>query len=249
MERLGRMDVNGIEYPDRERYARQIMLEEIGEEGQARLKAASVVVVGAGGLGSAVLLYLAASGIGRIGIIDDDRVALSNLQRQILYTMEDIGSFKAASAAERLKMLNPGCKTDFSIRRLTEENAGEITEGYDLIVDAVDNLPSRYVMDEVSRKHHIPFIYGSISEFYGQVSVFNYKGGPSYTDLFPVSDYSSLRHPPVGTVGALPGVIGSIQASEAIKILLDLPHVLSGKLLMADLLKVEFRTVNIRKTN
>ena len=228
---------------EKERYARHLILEEIGEPGQEKLKRAKVLVVGAGGLGSPVLLYLTAAGIGRIGILDNDIVSESNLQRQILYDTQCLGALKVEVAARKLQALNPYTPIVPSAQRLTSENTFIIAE-YDLVIDATDNLPSRYLIDEACVRYGKPFVYGSICEFKGQVSVFNYQGGPTYRDLYEYHDAIAEFQQPQGVIGALPGVVGSIQANEAIKLILGSQDTLSGKLLLIDLLKGSFQTMN-----
>ena len=214
---------------EKERYARHLILEEIGEPGQEKLKRAKVLVVGAGGLGSPVLLYLTAAGIGRIGILDNDTQCL--------------GALKVEVAARKLQALNPYTTIVPYAQRLTSENTFIIAE-YDLVIDATDNLPSRYLIDEACVRYGKPFVYGSICEFKGQVSVFNYQGGPTYRDLYEYHDAIAEFQQPQGVIGALPGVVGSIQANEAIKLILGSQDTLSGKLLLIDLLKGSFQTMN-----
>ena len=188
---------------EKERYARHLILEEIGEPGQEKLKRAKVLVVGAGGLGSPVLLYLTAAGIGRIGILDNDIVSESNLQRQILYDTQCLGALKVEVAARTLQALNPYTTIVPYAQRLTSENTFIIAE-YDLVIDATDNLPSRYLIDEACVRYGKPFVYGSICEFKGQVSVFNYQGGPTYRDLYEYHDAIAEFQQPQGVIGALP---------------------------------------------
>lgn len=231
---------------EKERYSRHHLLAEIGEEGQEKIRHARVLVVGAGGLGSPILLYLAAAGVGTLAFLDDDAVSESNLQRQVLYDTSCIGRPKVEIAAEKLKALNPYVRLVPIPCRLDAGNADKIIADYDIVVDATDNLLSRYVIDDACRSAGKPFVYGSICEFKGQVSVFHYNGGPSYRDLYEYDDNVAGFRQPLGVVGALPGVIGSIQASETIKIILDRPEVLSGKLLLVDLLKGTFQTLAFR---
>ena len=228
-----------------ERYARHIALKEIGEEGQKKINHAQVLVIGAGGLGSPVLLYLAAAGVGTIGIMDDDCVSESNLQRQILYDTQCLGEPKAAAAARKLSALNPGCTLHPMPFRLTRENAQATVAQYDIVVDATDNLETRYLINDACVACGKPFVYGSICEFTGQVSVFNYQGGATYRDLYPYHEGIHDFSQPLGVIGALPGVVGSIQAAETLKIILRSPDTLSGRLLLIDLLKGTFRTLQI----
>ena len=220
---------------DLERYNRHIILPEIGIKGQAKLNNAKVLVIGAGGLGSPVLIYLAAAGIGNIGIADDDVINICNLQRQILYKTSELNQPKAEKAKIRLLENNPNLNIKTYITRITSENANDLAQEYDIIVDCTDNYDSRYVIDKTSKKLGIPMVYGSISKFTGQVSVFNYKGSKAYKDLFyekPEIDANDTSR--LGVLGVLPGIIGPIQANEVIKIILDAPGVLKNKLFLLD---------------
>ena len=230
-----------------ERYSRHIALGEVGAEGQRRIGEAGVLVVGAGGLGAPVLLYLAAAGVGRLGFMDDDRVSESNLQRQILYDAQCVGERKADAAARRLAALNPECRLEPMAFRLTAENAEEIIARYDVVVDATDNLETRYVINDACVACGKPFVYGSICEFEGQVSVFNYRGCPTYRDLYPWHEGIRDFRQPMGVIGALPGAVGSIQAAETLKIILGSGETLAGRLLLIDLWQGTFRTVKIAK--
>jgi sulfur-carrier protein adenylyltransferase/sulfurtransferase len=231
------------------RYNRQIMLPELGTEGQEKLKQARVLVVGAGGLGSAALQYLAGSGIGEIGIADNDLVEESNLQRQVLYGSFDLGKQKAIIAKERLETLNN--LGHYTIRNLfiNEQNAIHIFNDYDVIVDATDNYTARFVLNNACLELNKPLVYGAIYKFQGQVSVFNYQGGPSLSDLYPVmpdSENSPLASEQ-GILGVLAGLIGTLQAAEVIKIITGAGSVLSGKLLIADLFNSGFEIFHFRK--
>lgn len=232
---------------EKERYSRHLLLEEIGEQGQEKIKNAKVLVVGAGGLGSPVLLYLAAAGIGQIGIMDNDTVSESNLQRQVLYDTQCIGELKAEVAARKLQGLNPYIQIHSYPQRLSVENSEEIIDKYDVVIDATDNLLSRYAINDICVKCGKPFVYGSICEFDGQVSVFNYQNGTNYRDLYEYHDGIKDFRQPIGVIGALPGVIGSIQATEAIKVILNRTDTLSGKLLLINLLKGTFHLLEITK--
>jgi molybdopterin/thiamine biosynthesis adenylyltransferase len=227
----------------KERYNRHILLSQIGEAGQEKLLHARVLVVGAGGLGAPVLQYLTAAGIGTIGIVDADTVSLSNLQRQVLYREHQVGMFKADIAKETLGLLN----SDVTIHNypfwLHANNASEIIADYDMVVGATDNISSRRCINEATRKPGKPFIHGAIGEFEGQVSVFNYKNGPSYSDLF--SDVPDESEMPIGVMGILPGIIGSLQACEVIKIILEKGNILSGKLLIFNALSTTMHTFEI----
>jgi adenylyltransferase/sulfurtransferase len=232
--------MTGLTKEESIRYNRQIIIPEIGEPGQQKLRNAAVLVIGAGGLGSPVLMYLAAAGVGTIGIVDHDDVQPGNLQRQILYDTGDITRPKAEAAAERLADLNPLITVRTYPVRFSEENAAELLQGYDIAVDCTDNFASRYLLSDVTRAAGIPMVYGAVSQFMGQVSVFNYRGGPSYRDLYPEErrDAADATPSEQGVIGALPGIIGSYQACEVIKIITGAGDVLSGRLLQADALNV-----------
>ncbi|WP_339866962.1 HesA/MoeB/ThiF family protein [uncultured Algoriphagus sp.] len=219
-----------------ERYQRQIILPGIGTSGQQKLKSSSVLVVGAGGLGCAVLPYLAAAGIGKIGIIDGDKIEESNLHRQVLYSADQIGLYKVKEAADTIIKKNPGVEVLVFEEFLTEKNASEIFQHFDLIIDATDNLFIRYVINDTCEDSGKPFIYGSIHQFQGQISVFNFQGGPSYRDIFPEENLSAPNCAEAGVLGTTVGLIGMLQANEAMKIILGIGEVLSGKILIYDLL-------------
>ncbi|MBR4119137.1 MAG: HesA/MoeB/ThiF family protein [Bacteroidales bacterium] len=221
------------------RFEKQTSLKEIGIEGQKKLHNANVLIVGIGGLGSPISLYLAAAGVGKIGIVDADIVSESNLQRQILYNDSHIGKKKVCVAKEQLEYVYPNIKIEIYNTLFTKENAFEIAKGYDIIIDGCDNNETRYLMDSVSKELKIPYVYGAISEFKGQVSVFNYKDGISYSDIFPQSDNIN-SNTDIGVIGALPGIVGSIQAMEAIKIITSTGEVLQNKLLTIDALTMDF---------
>lgn len=220
-------------------YERQIMLNEIGIEGQKRLAETSVLIVGAGGLGSPISLYLAAAGVGKIGLVDNDTISESNLQRQILYGYKDIGKLKIDIACNRIRDISPEVEVVGYDMFFTTDNAIDIAKGYNIIIDACDNNKTRYAMDKASKELGIPYIYGAISEFNGQVSVFNYKGAKSYAELFPARENIN-RNSSLGVIGALPGIVGSIEAMEAIKIATLSGEVLTNKLLTIDALTMEF---------
>ncbi|PTN04338.1 adenylyltransferase/sulfurtransferase [Mangrovibacterium marinum] len=223
---------------EKERYARQIMLPEIGEAGQQKLKQAKVLIIGAGGLGSPVALYLAAAGVGHIALVDNDNVSVTNLQRQILYNSEVVGKAKVTHAREVLKSLNPNVSVRPVLERLTEINAAELIQAYDVIVDATDNFRARYLISQTCQQFSKPMVHGSIEEFKGMVSVFNYQGGPVYEDLFPEApEDQSIDGAPKGVFGALPGIIGSMQAMEVLKIITRAGEILSGKLFVYNALE------------
>lgn len=231
-----------------QRYSRHIILPEVGLEGQKKLKAASILCIGTGGLGSPLLLYLAAAGIGRIGIVDFDIVDSSNLQRQIIHGTSWVGKPKIVSAKDRILEINPYCQVDLYETRISSENALDILAPYDVIIDGTDNFPTRYLTNDACVLLDKPNVYGSIFRFEGQATVFNYQGGPNYRDLYP-------EPPPPGMVpscaeggvlGVLPGVIGTIQATEAIKIILGAPDTLSGRLLLYNAWEMKFRELKLR---
>jgi adenylyltransferase/sulfurtransferase len=216
---------------EKERYARQIMLPEIGEAGQQKIKDARVLIIGAGGLGSPVALYLTAAGVGHIGLVDNDNVSLTNLQRQILYNSDVVGKSKVTHAREVLQAINPHSSIHSIPERLTASNAVSLVQAYDVIVDATDNFRARYLISQTCQQLQKPMVHGSIEEFKGMVSVFNYQGGPVYEDLFPdTPEDQSFDGAPKGVFGALPGIIGSIQAMEVLKIITGEGKTLSGKL-------------------
>ncbi|MBF2035648.1 MAG: molybdopterin-synthase adenylyltransferase MoeB [Leptolyngbyaceae cyanobacterium T60_A2020_046] len=231
-----------------ERFSRHLILPEIGLEGQKRLKAASVLCVGTGGLGSPLLLYLAAAGVGRIGIVDFDVVDYSNLQRQVIHGTSWVGKPKIESAKNRILEINPNCQVDLYETNLSSANALDILRPYDIVVDGTDNFPTRYLVNDACVLLDKPNVYGSIFRFEGQATVFNYEGGPNYRDLYP-------EPPPPGMVpscaeggvlGILPGIIGVIQATETVKIIIGQGRTLSGRLLLYNALEMTFRELKLR---
>ncbi|HEY9824558.1 MAG TPA: molybdopterin-synthase adenylyltransferase MoeB [Stenomitos sp.] len=233
---------------DYERYSRHLILPEVGLEGQKRLKAASVLCIGTGGLGSPLLLYLAAAGIGRIGIVDFDVVDHSNLQRQIIHGTSWVGKPKIESAKNRILEINPYCQVDLYETRLSSENALSIAEPYDIVIDGTDNFPTRYLVNDACVLLNKPNVYGSIFRFEGQATVFNYEGGPNYRDLYPEPPPPGLVPSCAegGVLGILPGIIGVIQATEAIKIILGQGTTLNGRLLLFNALDMKFRELKLR---
>ena len=231
------------------RYSRHLLIPEVGLAGQEKLKASSVLLIGTGGLGSPVALYLAAAGVGKIGLVDYDTVEESNLQRQIIHGLEQIGELKVESARERMLKINPYIQVKTYNEAFTSENALQIAEGYDLIIDGSDNFPTRYLSNDVAVLLGIPNIYGSIYQFDGQVSVFYAKEGPCYRCLFPTPPPPHLVPSCAegGVLGVLPGTIGSIQATEAIKMLLGIGSPLVGKLLLYNALEMSFDYVRLKK--
>jgi adenylyltransferase/sulfurtransferase len=231
------------------RYLRHIVLPQVGEAGQRKLKAASVAVVGAGGLGAPLGLYLAAAGVGRLGIVDFDAVDASNLQRQIIHGTRDVGRAKTASAQERLTDVNPHVEVVVHDTRLTAANAMEILRGYDIVADGTDNFPTRYLVNDACVLLGKPNVFGSVFRFEGQASVFNAAGGPCYRCVYP-------EPPPPGEVpscaeggvlGVLPGIVGTIQATETIKLILRDGETLAGRLLVFDAWAMRFHEVRLRK--
>ncbi|MEE2644279.1 MAG: HesA/MoeB/ThiF family protein, partial [Myxococcota bacterium] len=229
------------------RYQRQLSLPDFAETGQQALKSASVLCVGAGGLGAPALTYLAAAGVGRIGVIDSDRVELSNLHRQLLFTERELGRPKVEVAAARLRAINPHITVEPYEARLSEENALQLFSRYDLIVDGSDNFPTRYLVNDAAVLCDRPFVYGAISGFEGQVSVFNDQGGPTYRCLFGDPPPQSLFPPcaEAGVLGVLPAVIGSLMATEAIKLITSVGESLSGRLLTYDARRMSFQSLSI----
>ena len=219
-----------------ERYLRQLMLPEIGEEGQRKLSVAKVLIVGVGGLGSPISLYLAGAGVGTIGLVDDDVVSISNLQRQILYTETEVGIKKAVCAKERLRQLNQDIQLNAYPTRLTKENAEEIISHYDIVVDGCDNFATRYIINDACVKLRKVYVYGAICGFEGQVSVFNHNNSVNYRNLYPDEEEMMKMPPPFkGVIGVTPAIVGSVEATETIKIICGFGDVLSGKLWTIDL--------------
>jgi sulfur-carrier protein adenylyltransferase/sulfurtransferase len=242
---LDEIELSKDEY---ERYSRHIILPEVGLDGQKKLKVASVLCIGTGGLGSPLLLYLAAAGIGRIGIVDFDIVDRSNLQRQIIHGTSWVGKPKIQSAKARILEINPSCQVDLYETALSSANALDILQPYDVVIDGTDNFPTRYLTNDACVLLNKPNVYGSIFRFEGQATVFNYQDGPNYRDLYP-------EPPPPGMVpscaeggvlGVLCGIIGTIQATEAIKIILGAENTLSGRLLLYNALDMKFRELKLR---
>ena len=233
----------------RNRYQRHLSLPEVGVEGQAKLLASKVLLLGAGGLGSPAAMYLAAAGVGTIGIVDMDVVDASNLQRQILHNIDRVGDRKVDSAKKTLTMINPDVDVVTYDTRLCAENVIEILTGYDVIVDGADNFPSRYLLNDASVKLGIPVVHGSIFRFEGMVSVFHPVLGPTYRDMVPEPPPSELAPScsEAGVLGVLPGIVGSIQALEALKILLNLGESLIGKILAIDTTEMTFRTFKLQR--
>ncbi|HEY6842972.1 MAG TPA: molybdopterin-synthase adenylyltransferase MoeB [Thermoanaerobaculia bacterium] len=234
---------------ERERYARHLVLPEIGEEGQLKLKKASVLIIGAGGLGSPSSMYLAAAGVGRIGLADFDKVDVTNLHRQILYGTSQVGQPKLSAAMARLHDLNPEVTIEAHEAAITSENALEIFRDYDIVVDGTDNFPTRYLVNDACVLTGKPNVYGSIFRFDGQASVFDAREGPCYRCLYPEPPPPNVVPSCAegGVLGVLPGVIGTIQAIEAIKLITGVGEPLIGRLLLFDALRMEFRRLKLKK--
>jgi molybdopterin/thiamine biosynthesis adenylyltransferase/rhodanese-related sulfurtransferase len=234
----------------RQRYSRHLLIPEVGEEGQLKLLESRVLLIGAGGLGSPASLYLAAAGVGTLGIVDDDRVDASNLQRQIAHSTNTLGEWKAESAKQTIEALNPDVEVKTYLERLTSENVDRILdEGWDVIVDGADNFPTRYLLNDAAVWHDIPVVHGSIYRFEGQVTVFTPNEGPCYRCLFPTPPPPELAPSCAegGVLGVLPGIVGSLQANEALKLALGVGESLSGRLLLFDALATEFSEVSLRR--
>jgi len=242
-------DPSALSPPELIRYARHLILPEVGAEGQRRLKAGRALVVGAGGLGSPAALYLAAAGVGQIGVVDADRVELSNLHRQILHGTGALGRPKTESAATRLSDLNPEVDVRPHEERLEASNALRIFRDYDVILDGSDNFPTRYLVNDAAVLSGKPYVYGSIFRFDGQVSVFAAAGGPCYRCLFAEPPAPELvpNCAEAGVLGVLPGIIGSLQALEALKLLLGIGDSLAGRLLLFDGLRLQVRELRVKR--
>lgn len=230
-----------ISSEDLSRFTRHFSLDEIGREGQEKLKNARVLVVGAGGLGSPLLIYLAAAGVGAIGIIDDDIVSVSNLQRQVLYTTAEVGRKKVEIAAQKLSALYPEIDIQTYDLKLDETNSAELVGNYYIIADCTDNYKTRTLLGQVSAKLQKPLAFASVLNYEGQVTVFNYQDGPSYADLFPTVPKDGIyQENEIGLIGVLPGIAGTLQANEIIKIITGYGEVISGKLLVFNIQENRF---------
>jgi sulfur-carrier protein adenylyltransferase/sulfurtransferase len=240
-------DAGALHADELRRYARQIRLPSVGVDGQQRLKAASVLIVGAGGLGSPAATYLTAAGVGRIGIADDDRVDASNLHRQPLHRTGDIGSAKADSARETMAAINPHVYVEAIRKRVSRENALDLVKAYDVVIDGTDNFPTRYLLNDACVLTRRPLVYGSVDRFEGQVSLFATDAGPCYRCLFPSPPEAGTVQncADAGVLGVLPGLVGTLQATEALKLILGLGENLVGRLLLVDALAMRFRTISV----
>jgi molybdopterin/thiamine biosynthesis adenylyltransferase/rhodanese-related sulfurtransferase len=239
----------GLSHEEITRYSRHLLMPEVGMAGQRKLKAARVVCVGAGGLGSPVAIYLAAAGVGTIGLVDFDEVDQTNLQRQILYSTSDVGRPKLAAAADRLRALNPNVTVEAHEMPLSAANALSILRAYDLVVDGTDNFPARYLINDACVLVGRPYVYGSVFRFEGQVAIFATPDGPCYRCLYPEPPPPFLvpTCAEAGVLGVVPGIIGTIQATEAIKLILGVGDLLVGRILVLEALRMRFREVRLRK--
>lgn len=232
-----------------QRYNRQMLMPEFGHEGQEKLKRAKILVIGCGGLGSPILLYLTAAGVGTLGIVENDKVDVSNLQRQILYGTSSVGLDKIRETEKRLKDLNSLVQLNIYPTSLSAKNALEIIKDYDIVVDGTDNFPTRYLVNDACVMLSKPFVYGAIHRFEGQLAVFNHQGSATYRDLFPTPPppEQAPNCAEAGVLGVLPGIIGSMQALEAIKVITEIGEPLAGKLLVLDTLSMQSRVIKIPK--
>nr|WP_299421568.1 molybdopterin-synthase adenylyltransferase MoeB [uncultured Emticicia sp.] len=232
-----------------QRYNRQMLMPEFGIDGQVKLKNAKILVIGCGGLGSPILLYLTAAGIGTLGIVENDKIDITNLQRQILYATSSVGQAKISETTNRLRALNPLVKINQYPTLLSADNALEIIKDYDIVIDGTDNFPTRYLVNDACVMLNKPFVYGAIHRFEGQVAVFNHRNSATYRDLFPTPPPTEQAPncAEAGVLGVLPGIIGSIQALEAIKVITSIGEPLSGKLFVIDTLSMQSRIINIPK--
>lgn len=240
---LKKINLSKDEYKE---YARHLILDKISMNGQKRLKKAKVLFIGAGGLAASAILYLISSGIGEIGVVDNDRVSQSNLHRQILYTEDNINELKVHAIKAKINHLKPNCKVYIYAIKLSQQNSIDIIKKYDVIIDACDNFETRYIIDKTCYQMHKIHIYGAIEKFQGQVSVFNYKSGPKYSDIYPRSlKLSDQKCNTIGVFGLLTGIIGLLQAIEAIKVIIGTGEILSGKILTYNSLNVSFKILRI----
>jgi len=231
------------------RYNRQIILPEIGEAGQDKLSKAKVLVIGAGGLGASILPYLAAAGVGEIGIVDDDVIEISNLHRQVIYKSSAVGKYKAKEAKAMIAELNPLVKVNAITEKLSGKNAISLFGNYDIIVDATDNIAIKYLINDACLITNKPMVYGSVFRFQGQVSVFNYQNGPTYRCLYPDENTQSANCEDAGVIGITVGIIGQLQANEVIKMILEIGNVLTGKIVVYSILNNEQQKYDFDKSD
>nr|QOS04534.1 molybdopterin biosynthesis protein [Sarcopeltis skottsbergii] len=231
-------------------YSRHLILNEVGIIGQQRLKQANILFVGAGGLACPAILYLATSGVGSIGIIDSDIVSISNLHRQVLYTRKNINELKTRSIKQKIETINPYCQTKIYSYKLTKNNAADLIKNYDIILDTSDNFDTRYIIDQACNILHKIHIYGAVQNFEGQISVFNYKNGPRYSEIYPKNRSLTINScNDIGILGIVPGIIGILQATEALKIILGIGTILSGYILIYNALNMSFNKIQLPVTN
>nr|YP_063552.1 molybdopterin biosynthesis protein [Gracilaria tenuistipitata var. liui]Q6B908.1 RecName: Full=Probable molybdopterin-synthase adenylyltransferase; AltName: Full=MoaD protein adenylase; AltName: Full=Molybdopterin-converting factor subunit 1 adenylase; AltName: Full=Sulfur carrier protein MoaD adenylyltransferase [Gracilaria tenuistipitata var. liui]AAT79627.1 molybdopterin biosynthesis protein [Gracilaria tenuistipitata var. liui] len=232
------------------KYARHLVLDNIGDSGQKRLKAAKILFIGAGGLAASAILYLAASGVNCLGVADDDKVDYSNLHRQILYNNKDVGKLKVGIVYDRIKMINPECNVNVYSSLVDEYNCEYIIKNYDIVIDTTDNFQSRYIISKSCYLQHKVHIYGAVRGFEGHISVFNYRSGPIYSDLYPQSLNLDVKECNMfGVLGVTTGIIGIFQAVEAMKVILGIGNILSGYLLVYNLLDASFKKFKILPKN
>ncbi|MEO1084519.1 MAG: molybdopterin-synthase adenylyltransferase MoeB, partial [Acidobacteriota bacterium] len=231
------------------RYGRHLVMPQVGPEGQGRLRGAKVLLVGTGGLGSPAALYLAAAGVGTLGLVDFDRVDASNLQRQVLFSTDDVGASKVAAAESRLHQLNPHVDIEVHDMRLDASNVRDLVESYDVVIDGSDNFPTRYLVNDACVMTGTPDVWGAVLHFEGQLSVFGVEGGPCYRCLFPEPPPAGLvpSCAEAGVLGVLPGTVGTLQATEAIKLILGRGEPMVGRFLIFDALKMRFREIALPK--
>jgi sulfur-carrier protein adenylyltransferase/sulfurtransferase len=246
---IGNEDTGELSQEELVRYSRHLLIPQVGVEGQKKLRSSSALIVGAGGLGTPLAMYLAAAGVGRLGIVDFDTIDLSNLQRQVMYSTDDVGASKAEKAKERVQKINPHVRVDVHKVKITSQNALSLFKDYDVIVDGTDNFPTRYLVNDACVLSGKPNVYASIFRFEGQVSVFWAAKGPCYRCLYPTPPPPGLVPSCAegGVLGVLPGIVGSLQASEAIKVLLGIGEPLIGRLLLFDALDMNVVTLNVKK--
>jgi len=232
--------MEGLTNIEQERYIRHLMLDRIGRAGQQRIRDASVLVVGAGGLGCPVIQYLAAAGTGRLGIMDDDRVTNSNLQRQVLFGTKDVGRYKAIVVSEKIRSLNEFVQTEVIVERMLPENAVKVVNSFDMVVDCTDNIATRLLINDAAVLSDKPMIHGAVFKYEGAVAVFNYHEGPTYRCMYPFARPETEPQPVLGIYNVLPGITGTLQANETLKVILELDDVLSGKILLFNTLTNSF---------
>lgn len=240
-------DINSLSYKEYQQYARQIIIEEIKEEGQNRLKNAKIICIGAGGLNSCTMMHLAACGVGEIGIVDDDKIELSNLQRQVVYSHSDIGKKKAEAAQSNLLTLNKSIAIKSYSKKLTKKNIVRILSGYEIVIDGTDDFKTRYLISQYCYKLHKVHIYGAIEKFTGQVSIFNYQNSVNYYELLSQTSYNEMKKcGEIGIINTLAGITGLLQATEAIKIVIGIGKISCNQLIVFNLLDCSLNTLKVK---